>query len=124
MSEFAEAIEKLRDCERRMIAAETHATLGCGHHVSNLDRTVESGTALCRLCDLESRCRDAEKQERELAAENARLREWVATLRAVTKDALDTGKRDMQHILDNGRLRDRLIAVLAVTAPKETPCTT
>ncbi len=39
--------------------------LPCGHDVSNRDRTVESGTELCRLCDLQSRCRDAESQEKE-----------------------------------------------------------
>ena len=41
----------------------------CGHDISNIDRGVESGTQFCRLCDLESRCRDAEKREKELLAE-------------------------------------------------------
>ena len=41
----------------------------CGHDISNIDRGVESETTFCRMCDLEARCRDAEKREKELKAE-------------------------------------------------------
>ena len=37
----------------------------------------------------------------------------VGELLAACKDALATGERDMQHFLDNGRLRDVLLAAIA-----------
>lgn len=37
----------------------------------------------------------------------------VGELLAACKDALATGERDLQHILDNGRLRDVLLAAIA-----------
>lgn len=40
--------------------------LSCGHDLSNRVTTLESGTVFCGLCDLESRCRDAETREKEL----------------------------------------------------------
>ena len=43
--------------------------LNCGHHESNLDTTVETRTEFCRMCDLISRCNDAESREKELFAQ-------------------------------------------------------
>lgn len=43
--------------------------LSCGHHESNHDTTVETRTEFCRMCDLISRCNDAEKREKELFAQ-------------------------------------------------------
>ena len=45
---------------------------------------------------------------------NARLIAAAPELLAACKDALATGGQDMQHILDNGRLRDVLRAAIAL----------
>lgn len=47
------------------------------------------------------------------------LETHVAILREACEDALKTDERDMLYILDNGRLRDVLLAALLVTTPKE-----
>lgn len=56
--------------------------MDCGHHASNRDQRLESQAYFCRLCELQERCRDAEKNESELVKERDRLRELLKNRRA------------------------------------------
>lgn len=66
--------------------------LPCRHHASNIDVALESNTTFCRLCDLQSRCRDAETNEKELHEKYVGVCKLVADMHAAAMGKV-TGPR-------------------------------
>ena len=78
-------------------------TITCDHHESNHDRTVESGTVFCRLCDLNDRRRDAEGSEKEL---HAQLADRTASLDACERSRGELERELKARESEVSRMRD------------------
>lgn len=95
---------KILDC----VHCGNEARIGCEYPD---ERPATGFRVLCAGCLMRTQLYQSEDYA--IAAWNTLRGRGVQELVEALEDALATGEHDMQHVLDNGRLRDVLRAALA-----------